>query len=189
MMSGPLFYELAGCIVYIAFILFALDQSMKEMNFDTLLTIDCLMTTNFLNFILCHFSEELTQRSFDVADIIFKSKWYKLSIKQQQLLVMPIHRSQKEFRLKGHKIIECSMETFLTVYMCSMLGPMSISEKYFFHNFISILDNSCVGFVLPRFASITWIELNNCHAGMFHTLVTRSNSEICGNRQMVFLFQ
>lgn len=114
-MGGALFYELAGCATYVAISLFAIDRSLQNINLNTLINIYCLLTSLVFNFFICSYSEDLTQRSFDVAEIIYDSNWYQLQYKQQKLLIMSIQRSRRIFRLKGFQIVDCSMEIFLKV--------------------------------------------------------------------------
>lgn len=118
-MGGALFYELAGCATYVAISLFAIDRSLQNINLNTLINIYCLLTSLVFNFFICSYSEDLTQRSLDVADIIYDSNWYRLQYKQQKLLIMSIQRSQRIFRLKGFQIVDCSMEIFLKVRLNS----------------------------------------------------------------------
>lgn len=54
-------------------------------------------------------SENITEDLFATGDLFYESPWYQLPPKLQKLYILPIQRSQKVFRLKGLKIIECSM--------------------------------------------------------------------------------
>lgn len=52
---------------------------------------------------------------FEVGDIFYNSLWYKLPSQEQKLLILPIQRSQKLFRLNGFGIVDCSLEVFSSV--------------------------------------------------------------------------
>lgn len=114
-MSGPLFCDLLGCVLFIAFSLFALDKSLDEINYNTIICIECLTTSILTTFILCSLSEQMTSQSYRMADTLFESKWYGLPVTEQKWLILLIQRSGKEFRLNGYKIIDCSLKTFVAV--------------------------------------------------------------------------
>lgn len=114
-MSGPLFFDLFYSVLFIAFSLFALDHSMEQINLNSIICIECLFFAILITYILCSLSEKMTQQSYRIGDTLFESKWYKLPIKEQKLLILFIQRSQKEFRLNGYKIIDCSLKTFVAV--------------------------------------------------------------------------
>lgn len=66
-------------------------------------------------YIHCYASEHLTADLMAIGDIFYDSTWYRLPVKQQKLLVLPIQRATQEFRLKGSGLIDCSLAVFLSV--------------------------------------------------------------------------
>lgn len=117
-MTGPLFFDLSSCIIATVFELLSIDNDIQNQRYDsnTFTNVSTLGLHNTMLFILCHFSEKFTDRSYDVGDVIYSDLlWYKLSIRQQKLLILPIQRAQKLFRLRGYGIFDCSLELFLKV--------------------------------------------------------------------------
>lgn len=112
MMKGILFFQLLSCVTNAAFALFALDLTLGELNFDTLITI--MSTINVLSstFIYCYFADGVTSDLLEIGDIFYNSLWYKLPLREQKLLFLPIQRAQKEFRLDGFGMVYCTLETF-----------------------------------------------------------------------------
>lgn len=117
-MSGPLFFTLSSCIVYIAIEFLALDETFRRQDFDTtlLVTVNALLITIAMVYILSFYSEKLTTHSYEIAHMVYVDLlWYKLTAAQQKPLVLSICRANKYFRLVGYGIFYCSMETFLKV--------------------------------------------------------------------------
>lgn len=117
-MNGPLFFELLSVIIIIVCELLSLDYAIKEHQFDSMLIlIGCCFLIHLLMLsVLCHHSENLTTKSYEIGNITFLDlQWYNLSVSQQKLLVLPIARAQKTYRLEGFGIFDCSLEMFLKV--------------------------------------------------------------------------
>lgn len=117
-MTGPLFFDLSSCIIATVFELLSIDKDIQNKRFDsnTFTNVSTLVLHNSMVFFFSHFSEKFTDRSYDVGDVIYSDLlWYKLSIRQQKLLILPIQRAQKLFRLRGYGIFDCSLELFLKV--------------------------------------------------------------------------
>lgn len=60
-------------------------------------------------------AEWITSDLLMIGDHFYESYWYRLPAHQQKLLVLPIQRAQRELRLKGLGLFECSLSVFLTV--------------------------------------------------------------------------
>lgn len=117
-MSGPLFFELLCVIVITVCELLSLDYAITEHQFDSMLIliVCCLLIHMSMLSLLSHHSENLTTKSYDIANITYLDlQWYNLTVSQQKLLVLPIIRAQKTFRLEGFGILDCSLEMFLKV--------------------------------------------------------------------------
>lgn len=113
-MSGNLFSLLVSCILYLALILFSFDQStvidMKQFgNFF------CFFTYLIIGYLYCHFSEKITINSFRIHEYAYRSSWNKMTMQQQKAIMLIIGQSQREFRLTGLGLIDCSLATFLEV--------------------------------------------------------------------------
>lgn len=65
--------------------------------------------------IYCAYSENVTNDLVASGESFYESPWYQLPVKLQQFYILPIQRSQKEFRRSGLGIIECSLGVFVSV--------------------------------------------------------------------------
>lgn len=66
-------------------------------------------------FAYCYGSDCVTLGLLEVSQIFYDSSWYYLAAKKQKLLVLPIQRAQREFRLRGLGLIDCSMVVYSSV--------------------------------------------------------------------------
>lgn len=117
-MSGPLLIELSSCIISTVLELLAFDNMIQQKHIDTTFATSAgtLSIHTTMVFILCYYAEKFTTQSFDVMDTVYSDLlWYKLPIKQQKFAIMPISRSQVQFRLEALGIFNASMEIFLKV--------------------------------------------------------------------------
>lgn len=83
------------------------------------------MITTIINLLVqlviyCAFSEKVTNDLFESGDLFYESPWYRLPVKLQKLYILPVQRSQKEFRLSGLGIIECSLGVFASVGLLNL---------------------------------------------------------------------
>lgn len=76
--------------------------------------------------IYCAFSENLTYDFCTTGEIFYNLLWYQFSIKLQKLYVLPLLRSQREFRLSGLGIIECSLRVLASVNIICLFGPLHL---------------------------------------------------------------
>lgn len=136
--SGILFNQLIVCVLFLVLRLLSLDQSVK---FDLVLITNLIGLAEHLVicFVYCNFSENVTQISVGVVDVMYDSTWYTLPINFQKLLILMLMRSEKEFRLKGAGMIDCSLATFLAVRI------------FFFHLVILIkIENNFYSQIIRR---------------------------------------
>lgn len=115
LMQSVLFYQLVICVLFIAFSLFSLDQSMHEINFNTFLSTIAVLVALTPTFIYCYYADGVTADLHRVGDIFYQLLWYKLTNQEQKLLILPMQRAQQIFRMKGYGIVDCSLQIFLTV--------------------------------------------------------------------------
>lgn len=113
-MSPILFYQLLCCAVDIAVVLVAVDMH-QLLRLGTLVSIEGVSCMLFQTFFFCKLSESITSKLYSIGDIFYEANWYTLPVRQQKWLILPIQRSQREFRLKGFGIIDCSLWIFLSV--------------------------------------------------------------------------
>lgn len=88
---------------------------MEEISFNTFMSFAALLCSLIPTFLYCYFADGVTVNLFEIGDIFYKSMWYKLPNQKQRLLILPIQRSQRIFRLHGYKIVDCTLESFAAV--------------------------------------------------------------------------
>lgn len=110
--SPTLFYQLLLCAGNLAFLMAGIDS---DINLDTLVAVCGLSTVLMPTFFYCNFSENVTTHLLSIGDSFFSYPWYELPVTYQPMLIFPIQRSYKEFRLTGYKIVDCSLRTFSSV--------------------------------------------------------------------------
>lgn len=83
------------------------------------LTSSCLSSIRvqciIANIFFCKLSENITTDLEEIGDAFYNCPWYFLAVSQQKTFVLPIHRSQKTYRLTGLGIVSCSLDIFLSV--------------------------------------------------------------------------
>lgn len=113
-MSGILFVVMLACVLILALILFSFDQS-TAINMAQLVNLMGLLAYLFLGFTYSYFSETITANSFKIGEDAYNSLWNEMEIQQQKAIMLIIGRSQKEFRLTGLGLVDCTLATFLAV--------------------------------------------------------------------------
>lgn len=113
-MSSILFFQLLISAIDIAIFLVALDSNIV-FNIGGVVAFVGLLNVIVPLFIYCKLSENITTDLFATGDIFFECVWYRLPIKQQKIFFHPIQRGQREFRLMGLGISECSLNILSSV--------------------------------------------------------------------------
>lgn len=71
-------------------------------------------------FAYSYLSEFISSDLIEIGDFFYNLAWYNLSVDKQKLLVLPIQRAQRVFRLNGMGLCDCSLEFLSTVLLlCS----------------------------------------------------------------------
>lgn len=83
------------------------------------------MTVLLPTFLFCKLSENMTDRLLKIGDVFYKCPWYRLSVRQQKLFLLPIQRGQMEYRISGLGIVECSLAIFTAVRIYSFYVKVS----------------------------------------------------------------
>lgn len=113
-MGEILFTMFLTCTIIIAFNLFALESN-ALFSIQTVIAIcdvACLLPSNFT---YCFLAEKVTADLLKTGDVLFSSAWYRLPVAQQKLLVVPLQVAECEYRIKGLRLINCSLAVFLSV--------------------------------------------------------------------------
>lgn len=109
-----LFYITLDCTVVIALNLYVFEL-IDTIDLQIMAALIDLLNMVFMTFSYFYLSERITADLLEIGDIFYDSLWYRLPAKQQRLLVLPIERAQRVFRLNGLGLFDCSLATFLTV--------------------------------------------------------------------------
>lgn len=121
------------CTLVIAFNLYVLDAS-DSFNVDMLNASLDLLVIVALTFAYFYPSEQFTTNLLEIGDIFYDSTWYKqLTAKQQILIILAMQRAQREIRLTGLGLFNCSLPIFQAVRITSEI--QSSSYNYFFNLF------------------------------------------------------
>lgn len=117
-MIDVLFYQLLVCAVIIAFNLFSLESTKSIYDLHSIVSFTELTSTVVPTYIYCSLSDNFTSDLEDIGDVFYESTWFKMPVKYQRFMIMPIMRSQREIRLSGFGLIDCSLNVFLAVGCC-----------------------------------------------------------------------
>lgn len=116
MMEVTLFNITVICTICIAFNLLAVELN-DSINMGLLIAFADMAVVLAITGVYFFHSEWITSDLLEVGDNFYNSAWYLLPVKQQRLLVLPIQRADREFRLKGLGLFECSQAAFLSVFL------------------------------------------------------------------------
>lgn len=101
--------------ICIAFDLFAVELS-DTLSLETVTAVTNLCVVLAIAFAYCYLSDWITADLLEIGNVFYSSPWYRLlSVKQQQLLVLPIQRANRLVRLRSLGLIDCSGAVFLSV--------------------------------------------------------------------------
>lgn len=107
------FTVMLTCTLVIAFNLFVAEVS--GVGIETLFAFTDSLFMILITFMYCYLSEWVTSDLLEIGDLFYNSAWYRLPVKQQRLLTLPIGRAQREFRLSGLGLFDCSLALFSSV--------------------------------------------------------------------------
>lgn len=114
-MNEVLFLRLLACSAIVALNLFAMELS-DTVSLETIAAVYDMVTILAMTFLHCYYAETVTKALLGVGDAFFESSWYTGAIGQNAIvLLMPIQRSQRQFRMVTFNMIECSLTVFLKV--------------------------------------------------------------------------
>lgn len=140
------------CIIVIACNLFVIETNVAP-SFQILIAFCDMLTLVGLSFIYFYFSERFTSNLLEIGEIFYHSSWYRLPKKQQNQVLLPIQRAQREFRLKGLGLFNCSLPVFLSVG--HIVKFIEIGYFLIIHYFgLSLADNSKCCIIFPYYSEI-----------------------------------
>lgn len=121
MMEFIIFNITFTCIIVIACNLFIIETN-DALSFPIIVALADVITLVGLSFIYFYVSERITSKMMEIGDIFYHSAWYRLPTKQQSCLILPIQRAQREFRLRGLGLYDCSLPVFFSVWQSFYLN-------------------------------------------------------------------
>lgn len=113
-MSAALFCQLLFSAAELAMLFFVLNET-NASSITNSVAIIAVSVVLMPSFVVCLLSEKVTGRLQAIGDGFCECAWYRLSAEQQQLFLLPIKRAQKECRLNGLGIVDCSLAVFASV--------------------------------------------------------------------------
>lgn len=113
-MSVLIFFQMLFSATELASFLFAIDETkgMDLMNGTAILGGWTILMPTYL---FCQLSENVSVSMQMISDAFYGCAWYCLSAKQQTLFLLPMQRAQKEIRINGLGIVDCSLAVFASV--------------------------------------------------------------------------
>lgn len=137
LMHSSVAYAFADIISVILFVLllsyavsiamFAVSLNLMEQYSVAYLTL-MVSILNLLTqlIIYCAFSEKLTNDLLSTSDHFSGLYWYRMPVRIQKVIILPILRTQREFRLTGLGIVECSLRVFASASFPYLKNSMKI---------------------------------------------------------------
>lgn len=113
-MNMILFNITLACSTNIACNLYVLELN-AAINVEAIAAFLNMFVILGLTFGYYYFAERITQDLLSIGDAFYGSAWYRLEGKNQKLLMLPIMRAQRVFRLSGLGIFYCSLSVFSKV--------------------------------------------------------------------------
>lgn len=101
------------CVIVIACNLYVLETN--ALSLATIVALVDMISIVGLTFTYSFWSDWITINLMDIGDIFYQSAWYRLPVKQQKRLVLPIQRAQRLICLRCLGLFDCSLPVFLSV--------------------------------------------------------------------------
>lgn len=115
-MKVTLFNLTVTCVICIAFNLLVFEL-LDSLNVEVLVAFIDIGFVIGITFAYFYLAEWITFDLLSIGDHFYNSAWFQLPVKQQQLFVLVIQQAQRELRLKGLGLFDCSMGVFSSVML------------------------------------------------------------------------
>lgn len=102
------------CTLVIALDLFAFEL-FSAFSIELMTNLLDLAIMLFLLLAYCFLSECVTLDLLKIGKIFYESAWYRLPVRQQKLLILPLSRGQRTIRLRCLGLFDCSLVVFCSV--------------------------------------------------------------------------
>lgn len=113
-MSAMLFLQMVLSAIEMASFLSAVDET-KGISPSNNIAVLRALTVVMPTFHFCMQSDNITGHLEMVGDDFYGCSWRRFSVRQQMLILLSVQRAQKQFRINGLGIVDCSLETFSVV--------------------------------------------------------------------------
>lgn len=135
-MSEAIFYQMLFSAIQLASFIFLV--SITPANFTIVLG---SMTVLLPTYLFCKLSENMADRLHLIENAFYGYSWYRLSVSEQKLFLLPIQRAQQKFQMNGLGIVDCSLQIFSKVNW----APAILFELWSFGIiiFLCFLNISC----------------------------------------------
>lgn len=174
-MTGPIFFQLACNVVYVALNLISLvnfhflkkkptnakfeqclphTQNVIRSGLMMIEVISCIFIGIFWMFIYCYHATEITANLKRMGDIAYNSKWYDYHpMEVRKYIILMIQHSQIPFQFHGLHIFHCDLETFGNVraYFWFISFQCCVLVCYGFRFFADTTTNLFVLFNVTQF--------------------------------------
>lgn len=114
LMESTLFNVTFTCTIIITLNL-CMFELFDMFSFEMLIGVLDVYLVLGLTFAYYYLAEQITSDLSSIEMIFYKSAWYHLKTKHQRLIVLPIQRAQRDVRLTGLGLFECSLPVFSAV--------------------------------------------------------------------------
>lgn len=113
-MSAGLFFQLLASATTLAVFMVGIETSpVKSLLFC--ISVQGMTYNMLITYAYCLCSEMISADLAAIGDIFYGCAWYRMPVKQQNRLMLPIKRAQLKFRLYGLGFVECSLKTYTSV--------------------------------------------------------------------------
>lgn len=113
-MKVVLFNMTFTCVVVITMNLLVVELN-ESINLEMVVAFIDMSIIIGMTFALFYLAEWITSDLLSISHLFYSSAWYRLSVKQQILLVLSIQRAHRELRLNGLGLFKCSLPVFSSV--------------------------------------------------------------------------
>lgn len=137
-MSGPIFFQLIGNVIFFATSMWQADrvcitvyyswnhftysqnlrgysQSIHNMNISFYYNTACMLGGFMWSFLLCYYATLACFSIAEIGDVVYSLDWYRLPKQLKKCQMLIIGRSQRSVYFMGYKMVRCTLESFMTV--------------------------------------------------------------------------
>lgn len=130
-MDVTLFSITLTCTICIAFNMFVVELN-DSLNIEMMVAFADFAAVIAITAVYFFHSEWITADLLEISDNFYNSPWYRLPVKQQKYLMLPIQRADRIYRMKSLGLFDCSLPVFVSVHFYCSILMLFILENYTF---------------------------------------------------------